>query len=233
MRLALWPLLIVATCAPAADGPSIADDLGGVEVPRPSLRPAYAGPIYFPPSLGEPTFRCKFGDPARLQPILSDFERDWYSRQLAAAEEPSLYLASQSARPLDGSTLRFTWLRSFHPPVVIRLEMGAAPAGPHRLVAKQLSGAGGYHPGKVAKTIDRPLTPEEAERLRVALDRNRVFGIPPDPCGGGCDGAQWIFEGVEGRRYRFLSVWTPHTGPALGLGQFLMGLTGWDFGTVY
>ncbi|HEV2748312.1 MAG TPA: hypothetical protein VGW34_13565 [Allosphingosinicella sp.] len=232
MRFPVWPLLSLAACAPADDNPLLADDITVVvDAPGEPPRPAYSGPAYFPPSLGEPTLRCDLGDPARLQPILSDLERDWYSRQLAAAGEPPLYPASQAARPAGAATLRFTWLRSFHAPIVVRIET----SGPntHRLIAKQLSGAGGYDPGKVAKKIERPLTAAEAKRLRAALESRSVFEIPPDPCGGGCDGAQWIFEAAEGRRYRFVDLWTPDSGPAHDLGRFLVGLTGWKIEAIY
>ncbi|MDQ4087259.1 MAG: hypothetical protein M3177_04485 [Pseudomonadota bacterium] len=229
MQSRLWPLLIVTACAPAADDTRFGDDITIAE--RPARSP-YTGPEYFPPELGQPTLRCSFDTDDRLHPILSELERDWYSRQLAAADEPSLYLLSREAlRPSGSATLRFTWLRSFHPPVVIRIET----SGPdlHRLVAKQLSGAGGYDPGEVSKTVERPLTPAEAERLRTVLERARLFEIPPDPCPGGCDGSEWIFEAVEGRRYRFTSLWSPDTGPGHELGRFLMALTGWEFDEVY
>ena len=193
-------------------------------------RPRYAGPAYFPAALGEPTIRCPWSE-TRLQPILSDFERDWYSSFLASAAEPSLYLASQSQRPPGSATLRFTWLRSFHAPVAIRIE--TAGPGRHRLVAKQLSGAGGYEPGHVEKTIDRVLTAEEAGRLQAMLARARVFGLTPDPCRGGTDGSGWIFESVDAGGYHYAAVWSPDDGPANALGRFLMGLAGWEFGQVY
>ena len=77
------------------------------------------------------------------------------------------------------------------------------------------------------------LTPGEAGRLRAMLARARIFDLAPDPCGGGADGAEWIFEAVDAGGYHYASVWTPRTGPANELGRFLMGLTGWEFGMVY
>jgi hypothetical protein len=230
MRACLALLALLAGCASVGE-PSMApmgdDEVVAVRQERP---PPYAGPAFFPAALGEPTVRCRW-DQTRLNPILGDFARDWYSRQLAAAAEPSLYLASQAQRPAGSATLRFTWLRSFHAPVHIRIE--TAGPGRHRLVAKQLSGAGGYDPGHVEKTIERPLTPDEAGRLQAMLASARVFDLPPDPCGGGADGAEWIFESVDAGGYHYASVWTPREGPANELGRFLMGLTGWEFEAVY
>ena len=247
MRACLVMLALLAGCAPAPanapagnyvaatgmNAPDMAPDMSfddNVEAHRSREPPRYSGPAYFPAALGEPTVACRW-DRSRLQPILSDFTRDWYSRQLAAAREPSLYRVSRMRRPAGAATLRLTWLRSFHPPVTIRIET----ADPHRqrLVAKQMSGAGGYDPGHVAKTLDRPLTADESARLRAMLARTRVFDLARDPCDGGTDGAQWIFESVDAGGYHYFDVWTPRTGPANELGRFLMGLTGWDFGRVY
>jgi hypothetical protein len=229
MQFRVWPLLFVAACAPAADNLILPIDESSAQTTDAPPWPVYHGPSYFPASLGEPTIVCDYD--GRSQPILSDFERAWYSRQLAAAREPSLYGASQGSTPPTAATLRFTWLRSFHAPVVVRIET----IGPtnHRLIAKQLSGAGGYDPGEVSRTVERPLTSDEAGRLRSVVARASVFDIPPDPCGGGCDGAQWIFEAVEGRDYRFVSLWTPRRGPARDLGELLMKFTGWDFEWIY
>ena len=75
---------------------------------------------------------------------LSDLARDWYSSQLAAAAEPSLYTGLQAPQPEGNATLRFTWLRSFHHPVTIRIE--TTGPGRHRLVAKELSGQAAMNP---------------------------------------------------------------------------------------
>lgn len=230
-------LLLLAGCATARQDAPLSDNRvlesavaarEEAAVPR-EREPPYAGPEYFPPSLGEIIVQC--ATRARSQPVLSDFERNWYSRQLAAAGEPSLHLASQAPRPAGASTLRFTWLRSFHAPVTIRVE--TAGPGHHRLIAKQLSGTGGYAPGTVEKTVERRLTSAEAGRLERILSGSRLFGHIPNLCEIGTDGAQWIFESADAGGYQFVSHWTPREGPANAIGRFLMGLTGWDFGEVY
>ena len=252
MRAPLCLLLLLAGCATARphapiDERSIEEAAGELEnavldleteragesTPRPPepTEPAYAGPAYFPPSLGEYAMDCAGATEVVSQPVLSDFERNWYSRQLAAAGEPSLYLASQAQRPAGASTLRFTWLRSFHAPVTIRIE--TAGPGSHRLIAKRLSGAGGYDPGVVEKIVERRLTSAEAGRLQTMLAGSRVFDLVPNICQLGFDGAEWIFESVDAGGYHFVSFWTPREGPANALGRLLMGLTGWDFGEVY
>ena len=73
-------------------------------------------------------------------PIIRPFEARWYAAQLQAAGEESLYQRSlKGAYP--GRTVRFTWLRSFHAPIVVRVDgLGTASAS---LNATQLSGEGG------------------------------------------------------------------------------------------
>jgi hypothetical protein len=228
MRHHLWPLLLLGACAPTGENPrgegNLAYDPPALMPPGPGWRPSYTGPAYFPASLGVPTERCSY-EPTRLQPVLSDFERDWYSLALAAAGEPSLYLASRRAPTPGGGTLRFTLLHDSIRHVVVRIETG--PEGGPRLVAKKVIRTRANR-RRVGRTIERALTAHEAEGLRAVLARTRVFEIPPDPCGGGCDGTQWIFEQARGRDYRFLSIWEP-SGRGRELGEFLLSLPGPDF----
>ncbi len=76
----------------------------------------------------------------RSLPRFSDVRRDWYSKHLAAAGDPSLF---QRARTGRSDVLRFTWLRTFDAPVIVRIDGLRGPA-PH-LFAVQLSGQGATH----------------------------------------------------------------------------------------
>ena len=194
------------------------------------LAPQTAPDPYFPPSYATPSILCEKGERPAF-PIVSDFESKWYSGHLAAAQESSLY--ARSLRPLSAGegALRFTWLRTFHPPVVVRVETSGE--GARRLIVKQLSGAGGYAPGTVAKAIDRLLSPAEVERLDAMLARTQVFSLPPKLCDLGLDGAQWIIESVDAKGYRLVDRFTPRDGGVRDLGLFLLGLSGWEFGEIY
>ena len=100
---------------------------------------AEAGDVqYLPPALLEPTPACHGNES-----VVSDFEVQWYSGQWRAAQEPSIYEASKSPSAAT-TTYRFTWLRTFHAPVIVRIDVD--PRGRMRLTAKQLSGKGGYAP---------------------------------------------------------------------------------------
>lgn len=243
MRLLLSLLVLIGGCAPAKEDDAVdiaaavdraANEIAieGIELAQaggrnPIDEPRYSGPAYFPAALAERTIACPHGPPG-LQAVLSDFEQQWYSKQLAAAGEPSLLAAAAAPRSPGSASLRFTWLGSFSAAVVIRIE---TEGDRRRLIAKQLPGGRG--PPRVAKRIERPLTDREAARLDAELERGRIFELAPRPCDIGLDGAQWIFEAADERGYRFTQRWSPERGPERRLGELLMRLTGWNFGTIY
>src|SRR5262245_51972945 len=90
--------------------------------------------------------QTKFFPPGTLGETkqLDQFVSDWYTKQLKALKEPSLWELSKKSVP---QAYRFLWLRSFHHPVAIRLDINAD--GTARLTTKMTSGAGGYAPGKL------------------------------------------------------------------------------------
>lgn len=185
--------------------------------------------VYFPPPYPERVAQCSPSPPSGGTPVVSEFENQWYSKQLSAAAEPSLFEAANSNHA--NSAIRFTWLRSFHPPVIVRVE-GLTSSSP-RLIAKQLSGAGGYNPGSVSKHIDRELSSVEVTALRKTLQRTKVFDLPALECSGGMDGAEWIIEGVDDTGYHFIDRWSPSRGEVRETGLSLLKLTGWAFKDVY
>ena len=243
MRLLLSLLVLLGGCAPAKDDggadsaaaagwaaeETLIEDIkaapgaGG----NPLDAPRYRGPAYFPVALAERTIACPNGRPPGLQAVLSDFEQQWYSKQLAGAGEPSLLAAAAQPRAPGSASLRFTMLGNFSSGVVVRIE---PEGGRRRLIAKQL--AGGRGPVRVAKSIERPLSRKEAARIDAELERGRIFELAPRPCDAGLDGAQWIFEAADERGYRFTQRWSPEEGPERRLGQLLMRLTGWKIGAM-
>ena len=189
-------------------------------------------PVYFPAAFTKPTVSCDFGA-GETKPIeiVSDFESRWYSDQLAAAQEPSLYLESTRWKDGDGETLRFTWLRSFHAPVFVRV-VGLGTQRP-RLIAEQLSGKGGYEPGAISERLERPLSPSEAEAVELTLSKTKVLTAPPKLCDIGLDGAAWIIEGVDAGGYHFVVRWSPERGEVHDVGLKLLSLTGWKLKPIY
>ncbi|CAN5348165.1 hypothetical protein BH10PSE1_BH10PSE1_21200 [soil metagenome] len=179
---------------------------------------------YFPSSLYESTVKCGLSGPrARLQ-IMDDFRASWYGKHLSAAGEAALF-------QMSGPTLRFTWLRTFHAPVVIRVDTTAD--GSVTMTATELSGAGGYEPGTVSRRIERRLSDEETAALVRTLEDTAVLEQPPRACDLGLDGAQWIIESVGPNGYWFVDRQSPRDGPVRELGLLMLGSTDWAPDPIY
>lgn len=174
--------------------------------------------------------------PSVFFPGADAFRGEWYAQQLRALGETPLSVASAPAGPV----IRFTWLRTFHHPVVLRLER--SPAGQWQLRTKIGSGAGGYDPGTLEHDTTVSISPESAEGELRQLTTDRFWTLPSQlppidrrtgQVNGGFDGAQWILEVRDGTRYHFLDRWGPKAGIVHELGRHLMTLSGTDFGPVY
>ena len=181
---------------------------------------------YFPHALETESLVC-----GGTFPVLTGLEVSWYSKHLAAAAETSLYKAAQDPANAATKTYRFTWLRSFHEPVIIRVD--EAPDGAMRLTAKRLTGKGGTEPGRVGVTVARALTVAESGKLRALIARGDLANLNPADCVAGGDGAKWILESRVGGTYHFAHRWTPRDGPVREIGLYLLALTGWRIGDIY
>lgn len=180
------------------------------------------GTAYFPQSLHEATVAC--GSGFRETKVMTDHQAGWYGGHLRAAGELPIF---DSTTP----TLRFTWLRTFHAPVVVRLDTTAE--GAVQMTATELSGQGGYEPGDVARRVERRLSDEESAALTRMLEETGALAQPPTECRLGLDGAQWILESAGPGGYRFVDRWTPREGPVRELGLHLISLTGWTYDRMY
>ena len=181
----------------------------------------------FPPKLFEATVPCPgWGD--RKVPVLNDLEVRWYSRHWRAAAEPALYPAA--TQPGE-ATYRFTWLRSFDHPIIVRIE--AAADGKMEIAATELSGAGGYAPGRVMRRLHRRLTDRERSRVLALVSQPELFAGPGSECDTGMDGAEWIVEARDDQAYRFVKAWSPDAGSVHDLGLALLRLTRWELDPIY
>jgi len=149
------------------------------------------------------------------------FRRSWYSDELRKMLEPSL-----SCGHARGDTFRFTWLRSFHPPVAVRVFAGSKSA---ELVAIQMSGSGGYAPAAAVDQLHRALSSSEWNDLNNALAQSDFWNLPAWHGPGGLDGAQWIVEGRVGSRYHIVDRWSPESGNYRDLGLLFLKLSKFSF----
>ncbi len=169
--------------------------------------------------------------PGTNRPVVTSVEADWFFTQWQAAGEPSLY---QLSKQQDGPrrVVRFTWLRSFHGAIFIRVT--EQRDGTWLLSARELTGTGGgRRPGLSAQRLDRPLTTAESAALSTVLNGGPLNGMAGAECAHGLDGAEWMFETVENGAYKFVTRQSPDSGPVHDLGLTFVGLTGWYIEPVY
>ena len=123
-------------------------------------------------------------DPLASWEDLDEFERVWYSKHLNAAREKSI------VAPTDGVVVRLTWLRSFHSPIVVRINCAARCT----ITGKRLNGAGGYEPGRIVeRRVDR-LTDSEAQELYRLVALANLSDPMPESEILMMDGAMWVIE---------------------------------------
>ena len=146
-----------------------------------------------------------------------EFVESWYSTQLAALDEPSLLHA-----PDTEEVIRFTWLRSFHQPVVVRVVFGTDDA---TLVFKRGDGSGGWDPGRLVENRQHRLSGNDMSAARAIADFLARCEGPPEELG--FDGAEWIFEYRYGDRYCLVDEWSPNSGPWREAGMALISLAGY------
>lgn len=187
---------------------------------------------YFPASLQTASTLCEsdFGDVSR-QEVLNEYEDEWFSGELSAFGEPSLYRRP----PATPRSIRFTWLPSFHDPVVVRID-GAAD-GRLTMTARRRPAGHGFRvaPGvDREQTLVRQLSSAEASALQAAIDAVGLFEAPVSGCRCCLDGAQWIIEATDPQQgYRYRSRQSPKDGLERVMGLHLLALTGWDIDDVY
>ena len=129
---------------------------------------------------------------------LDTFSNLWYSTYLSDFKEPNLYTDSGS-----DDIYRFTWLRSFHKPVIIRFQK-------HRndyiLTTKEMTDNRGYIPNEFIVNTSQNLSSIKWDQFEFKLGRINFWNMATlDPEPGAMDGAQWILEAKVGGRYHFVN----------------------------
>ncbi len=145
---------------------------------------------------------------------------DWYSHELRVLEEPSLL---KLADDTSLESYRFLWLRTFHHPVAIRLDVKADGTG--TLTTKIANVEAGFPRAKPAHLLDnasRQLTLERTQEFLAQVKRASFWSLPSHVDDQtGTDGSQWIIEGVKGGKYHVVDRWSPNEGAVRELGLAL------------
>jgi hypothetical protein len=142
---------------------------------------------------------------------------DWYSKNLRALHEPSLWFVSKAQ---VAQSYRFLWLRTFHHPIAIRIEFN--PDGTSRLSVKMTSGEAGYDPGHLTRDDTSALTKQQTDWFLGKIEENGFWRLPSGDNRIGNDGAQWIIEGVRSRNYHMVDRWSPTDGPVRAIALLML-----------
>jgi hypothetical protein len=183
--------------------------------------PAKAGTYFSSAALNAPVESC--GRRAK-RPAISAFEASWYSAVWIRAGEPSL-AAGANASSLP--TWRFTNIPTWTAPMIFRISKESN--GRLRMIAKRLSGQGGYDPGSLKDRIDRFLTSDEQRWFQDALmSVDDVLAKPVDDCIVILDGDELLLERTQAGRYVIGQRFWQAEQPMAGMNALLSGFAGWS-----
>ena len=163
---------------------------------------------YFPRGL--------FGD--RGESLVRRVESD-----LSALHEGPLF--GKAAEP-PLRVYRFTWIRAFHPAIVVCLAFG--PYLPARLSIKKLTRDHMFPAFPSTDRVEKEVSDDEVEAI---VQTFRSSGFREAPCsdqkqGVSLDGAMWIIEAVEPDFYHAIYRHSPSSGPARIVGEAFLNLAG-------
>jgi len=150
------------------------------------------------------------------------FMDNWFSKMLYGLHEPLLYNRIEKK-----DIYRFTWLRSFHHPVSIRIEKCDNKVF---LYTKETSGAGGYSPGKIIVDEKTEISEDKWDTFITKLNKVQFWEQPAFKQETGVDGAEWIMEGTTEDDYHVMIRWSePSSDNFKECCKYLLGLSGLKF----
>lgn len=157
------------------------------------------------------------------RPPISSFEAAWYAKVWVAANEPPLATTQlSSALPV----WRFTVIPTWTAPLSFRISKQVD--GTYHLVAKRLSGQGGYDVGRLKDQVVKTLSPDEQRRFvqEIALAAGEA-ACPQDEGIVVMDGTKLILETKVGGTYTVGQRESLPEEPMLALSHLLEGFAGW------
>ncbi|HNT28031.1 MAG TPA: ankyrin repeat domain-containing protein [bacterium] len=153
------------------------------------------------------------------------------SKQLNSMKEPPLY---DQAIKEGQESYRLLWLRSFHPPVIIKIEKNAEAYSLYLKVRDESC------PGKLAVDKKVDLSEKDWLAFKESLTKANYWKLSEDKSPQGTDGSEWILEAKTVDRYHVVIRWSPDSrGESRGtkefaeLGLFILKLTGQTFEPIY
>ena len=130
----------------------------------------------------------------------------WYSTMLIGLKEPILFRDTSK-----NEVCRFTWLRSFHHPISVRIEYDGESV---TIYTKESNGAGGYEPGELITNNVQIIPIEQGRSFIDKLHKSFIWSSPSSAVGIPVDGAQWILEVKIPGTYKVMDKGSPERGDA-------------------
>lgn len=131
----------------------------------------------------------------------------YHTAYLAAMKEPSMLAIKPEE---DEVVFRFTYLRSFHDPIVVRLEQSDRGWTGRAVV---LENDDNHRPVKVVPDEKIIIRGEDARALSKQIRSQKLWKPLSEyeeaVMGTGLDGSRWIFEIQSRKGYRLIDVWRP------------------------
>lgn len=150
---------------------------------------------------------------------LDSFLNEWFSKMLFALQEPiiSNYNGSKEL-------YRFTWLRTFHHPISIRLEKQGSMI---QLFSKVSDGSGGYDPGNMMFDTAITQTKKQIDTVNSKLKNATFWNLPTlTDNDRGKDGAMWIIEVYKEGQYKVVVQSSPNKGDSFrAIGEYLFSIS--------
>jgi hypothetical protein len=151
-----------------------------------------------------------------------------YEKFLQAMKEPFLW--EFGAESSVTRMYRLVYLRSFHRPVTVRLEILEDGSG--RVVGKIASGLGGYKPGKLKRTKTTLVSGQEVDAFLSIVNADGFWSIGPLKTLG-LDGATWILQGADHGMLYTRERWSPKAGAFRKAAELLLEYSGLEIDPVY
>ena len=131
------------------------------------------------------------------------FDPSYYTRDLAAMKEPSIFELRADRK---SEVYRFSWFRSFHHPLVVRLEK-RGEGGSLRLVQFRRIDK------KPQQLVEEKIVNIDAKawaEFTNKVDQSAFWTTPSQVKQDlGTDGSRWILEGVRSGTYHVIDRWSP------------------------
>lgn len=141
-----------------------------------------------------------------------------YSRVLSRFEEPILYDNDQIVE-----VYRFLWLRSFHNPMVFRIEKNKN----YYLIRKGLDLRAKPQTIYINDTII--LSNSDAKKLNSKILKMNFFKMNNNVLKGTVDGSRWVIEIKNSNQYNAVARFSPKNSELYELGKYILNLSQLEF----